>query len=212
MRAAIDPPIDSPAMTRIVSGLAVSLDGYIAGPDDGPEQPLGRGGKRLFDWYFNGDTPSRLYPSFRLAKPSAEFFDEFASRFGAVISGRRTYDISNAWNGSGPLPGAALFVLTHRAPASVPQSDPPYTFVTTGIAEAVNQARTAAGEKDVSIMGSAGVRQALQEGLLDELVLHLVPVLLGGGVRLLDGVDADLRCTRVVDAPGVTHLVYQVIK
>lgn len=199
-------------MTRILSGLAVSLDGYIAGPDDGQKQPLGRGGDRLFEWYFNGDTPSRLYPSFRLAKRSAEFFDEFASRIGAVISGRRTYDISNAWNGNGPLPGAALFVLTHNAPVSVPESDPPYTFVTSGITDAVTQARAAAGEKDVSIMGSAGVRQALQEGLLEEIVLHVVPVLLGGGVRLLDGVEADLRSTRVVEAPGVTHLAFEVVK
>jgi dihydrofolate reductase len=199
-------------MTRIVSGMAVSLDGYIAGPDDGPAQPLGRDGDRLFEWYFNGDTPSRLYPSFRLAKANAEFFDEFADRFGAVVSGRRTYDISNAWNGSGPLPGAALFVLTHSAPASVPESDPPYTFVTSGIEDAVDHARTAASEKDVSLMGSSAVRQALQAGLLDELVLHLVPVLLGGGVRLLDGIEAELTCTRVVDGPGVTHLVYEVLK
>ncbi|MGO8885687.1 MAG: dihydrofolate reductase family protein [Streptosporangiaceae bacterium] len=98
-------------MTRIVSGLAVSLDGYIAGPDDSREQPLGRGGNRLFEWYFNGDTPSRLYPSFRLSQPSAEFFDEYASRFGAIIAGRHTYDVVDAWSGHGPLPGAALFVL-----------------------------------------------------------------------------------------------------
>jgi dihydrofolate reductase len=94
----------------------------------------------------------------------------------------------------------------------VPRGSSTYTFVTTGIADAVAQARAAAGGKDVSIMGSAGVQQALREGLLDELVLDLVPVLLGGGVRLLDGVDANLRCTRVVDAPGVTHLAYEVVR
>jgi dihydrofolate reductase len=199
-------------MTRIVSGLAVSLDGYIAGPDDSREQPLGSGGNRLFERYFDGDTPSRLYPSFRLSPPSAEFFDEFAGRFGAIIAGRHTYDVVDAWQGHGPLPGAALFVLTHSVPGNLPESDPPYTFVTSGIADAVSQARIAAGEKDVGIMGSAGVRQALQEGLLDELIVHLVPVLLGGGVRLLDGVEADLRCTRVVDAPGVTHLAYDVVR
>lgn len=93
-----------------------------------------------------------------------------------------------------------------------PGSDPAYAFVTSGIADAVSQARIAAGEKDVGITGSAGVRQALQEGLLDELIVHLVPVLLGGGVRLPDGVEADLRCTRVVDAPGVTHLAYDVVR
>ena len=199
-------------MTRIISGMSVSLDGYIAGPDDSREHPLGIGGDRLFEWYSDGDTPSRLYPSFRLSKPSAEFFDEFAGRCGAVISGRRTYDIVDGWNGDGPLPGAPLFVLTHNVPGEVPQGSSTYTFVTTGIADAVAQARAAAGGKDVSIMGSAGVQQALREGLLDELVLDLVPVLLGGGVRLLDGVDANLRCTRVVDAPGVTHLAYEVVR
>jgi dihydrofolate reductase len=94
----------------------------------------------------------------------------------------------------------------------VPEGDPPYTFITGGIADAVNRARVAAGQNDVGIMGSAGVRQALQKGLLDEIIVHLVPVLLGGGVRLLDGIDADLRCTRVVDAPGVTHLAYDVVR
>jgi dihydrofolate reductase len=200
------------AMTRIISALTVSLDGFIAGPDDGPGQPLGRGGGRLFDWYSNGDTPSRLYPSFRLFKASADFFDEFAGRCGAVITGRRTYDISNAWNGAGPLPGAPLFVLTHTVPDVVPEGDPPYTFVTGGIADAVAQARAAADGKDVSVMGSAGVQQALREGLLDELILHLVPILLGAGVRLLDDVAGTLRCTRVVDAPGVTHLAYDVVR
>jgi dihydrofolate reductase len=199
-------------MTRIVSGMAVSIDGYIAGPDDGPELPLGKRGDRLFEWYFDGDTPSRLYPSFRLSKASAEFFDGFANRFAAVISGRRTYDIADGWNGSGPLPGAALFVLTHSVPGDVPRGDPPYTFVTSGIRDAIDQARDVAGDKDVSIMGSACVRQALREGLLDEIILHVVPVLLGGGVRLLEGVQADLRCTGVLDAPGVTHLSYEVVK
>jgi dihydrofolate reductase len=119
-------------MTRIITGLATSLDGYIAGRDDSREQALGTGGDRLFEWYFDGDTPSRLYPSFRLSRPSAEFFDEFAGRCGAVITGRHTYDVANAWNGQGPLPGAPLFVLTHRVPDIVPNGEPPHTFVTGG--------------------------------------------------------------------------------
>jgi dihydrofolate reductase len=199
-------------MTRIIAGMTVSLDGYIAGPNDGRDKPLGTGGDRLFAWYSDGDTPSRLYPSFRLSQPSAEFFDEFASRCGAVITGRRTYDIANAWDGHGPLPGAPLFVLTHRIPSDVPDSDPPYTYVTGGIADAVSRARAAAAGKDVSIMGSAGVQQALREGLLDELILHQVPLLLGGGVRLLEHVEGTLRCIRVVDAPGITHLAYEVLR
>jgi dihydrofolate reductase len=89
----------------IISGLSTSLDGYIAGPDDGPELPLGRGGERPFQWFRDGDTPSRYYPSFRMSAVSAAFFDAFAGRVGAVISGRRTYDVSGAWGGTGPLPG-----------------------------------------------------------------------------------------------------------
>jgi dihydrofolate reductase len=208
----IDVKEEGPSMTRIITGLAMSLDGYIAGPDDSREHPLGTGGDRLFEWYFDGDTSSHLYPSFRLSQQSAEFFDELAGRCGAVITGRHTYDLVDAWNGKGPLPGAPLFVLTHRVPDIVPDGEPPYTFVTGGIGDAVDQARVAAGDKDVSVMGSAGVQQALQEGLLDEIIVHLVPVLLGGGVRLLEGIEADLRCTRVVDAPGVTHLSYDVVR
>jgi dihydrofolate reductase len=112
---------------------------------------------------------------------------------------------------NGPLPGVPLFIMTHQSPDNVPDADPPYTFITSGIGAAVAQARSAAGDKDVSLMGSAAVQQALHEGLLDEIVLHQIPVLLGSGVRLLNGATADLRCTRVVDAPGVTHLTYEVV-
>ena len=203
-------------MTRIVTALSVSLDGFIAGPGDGPGQPLGAGGARLFDWYTGGDTPSRYYPSFKLAAPSAAFFDEGVGRVGAVISGRRTYDIAGAWGGRGPLPGVPLFVLTHRVPRQVPRGEPPYTFVTDGIASAVEQARAAAGGKDVALMGTAAVQQCLRAGLLDELTLHLVPVLLGSGARLLDrlgeAAPVELQCVRVVDAPGVTHLQYRVVR
>ena len=195
---------------RVVTGLCVSLDGYMAGPDESPEQPLGTGGSRLFDWYSDGDTPSRLYPAFRLSAASAQVFDALADRIGAVVAGRRTYDLVGGWDGHGPVPGAPLFVLTHAAPDPLPPSDPAYTFVTTGIEDAVQRAREAAGGRDVGLMGSAPVRQALTAGLLDELTVHLVPVLLGGGVRLLDDVQADLRCTAVVDAPGVTHVTYTI--
>ncbi len=196
----------------IVTALSISLDGYIAGPNDGHGNPLGDGGQRLFRWFNDGDTPSRLYPSFRMSAQSAKFFDEGASSGGAVISGRRTYEIANAWGGRGPLPGVPLFVMTHEVPESVPEGDPPYTFVTDGIESAVEQARAVAGEKNVALMGAAPVQQAIRAGLLDQLVLHLVPVLLGGGVRLLDKLGSDLpelELARVVDAPGITHLVYR---
>jgi dihydrofolate reductase len=198
-------------MGRVTTGLAVSLDGYIAGPGDGPQAPLGHGGEQLFEWYFNGDTPSRHYDRFRLSKQSAEFWDAAIDRGGALITGRRTYDIANGWEGNGPAPGIPLVVLTHSVPDDVPSGPIPYTFVTTGIEDAVAAARELADGKDVALMGSAPVQQALAAGLMDQIVLHVVPVLLGGGVRLLDGVSARLRLDQVVDAPGVTHLVYDVL-
>jgi dihydrofolate reductase len=107
---------------------------------------LGAGGDRLFEWFQDGDIPSRYYPSFRMSAVSAHFFDEFAGRNGAVITGRRTYDIANAWGGNGSLPGVPLFVVTHRVPDSVPRGDPPYTFVTEGIERAVAQADSTPGQ------------------------------------------------------------------
>jgi dihydrofolate reductase len=201
-------------MAKVLTGLSTSLDGFIAGPDDSPQQPLGTHDSRLLDWFSNGDTPSRFYEHFRMSAVSARFFDEFASRHGAVIAGRHTYDVSGAWGGSGPLPGVPLFVLTHRVPDDPPSGDPPYTYVTDGIEGAVERAKAAADGKDVSVMGSAGVQQCLQAGLLDEIHIHLIPVLLGSGVRLLDHLGPEpieLDCIQVVEAPGVTHLSYRVL-
>ncbi|MFC1416079.1 dihydrofolate reductase family protein [Streptacidiphilus cavernicola] len=204
-------------MSRIATALSVSLDGYIAGPQDGPGQPLGAGGRALFDWYNAGDTPSRFYPAFRMSRQSAEFFDAGAAEVGAVIAGRRTYDIADGWAGKGPLPGVPLFVLTHRAPEPVPPNEE-YTFVTDGVESAVAQAGAAIGAaadgRDVvGVMGAGTVQACLRAGLLDELTLHLVPIVLGAGVRLLDHLDparVQLDCIGVVDAPGVTHLSYRI--
>jgi dihydrofolate reductase len=203
-------------MTKVTTALSASLDGYIAGVDDSPDRPLGIGGERLFRWFGDGDTPSRYYPSFRMSAVSARFFDEeIAGRDGANITGRRTYEVSGAWDGTGPLPGVPLFVLTHQVPETVPAGDPPYTFVTEGIERAVELARGVAAPKDVSLMGASVVQQCLRAGLLDEMTIHLVPVVLGGGVRLLDGLEPDtveFELARVVDAPGVTHLTYRVAR
>jgi dihydrofolate reductase len=203
-------------MTKVTTALSTSLDGYIAGIDDGPDQPLGVGGERLFKWFEDGDTPSRYYPSVRMSAASARFFDdEVAGRDGANIAGRRTYDIANAWEGKGPLPGVPLFVLTHKVPETVPAGDPPYTFVTDGIERAIELAKEAAGSKDVSLMGASLVQQCLRAGLLEEMTIHLVPVVLGGGVRLLDGLEpgsTEFELVRVVDAPGVMHLTYRVVR
>ena len=108
-------------MTMVATGLSTSVDGFIAGADDSSEQPSGIGGERLFNWLRDGDTPSRYYPSFKMSAVSAKFFDEAVGRVGAVITGRCTYNVSRAWGGSGPMPGAPLFVLTHRVPDNVPE-------------------------------------------------------------------------------------------
>ena len=115
--------------------------------------------------------------------------------------------------GRASFPGLPLFVVTHQVPGQVPAAEPPYTFVTDGIASAVRQALAAGASRDVRVMGASIVQQCLRSGLLDELTIELVPLILGRGVRLLDGLEpatADLEVTRVIDAPGVTHLTYQI--
>jgi dihydrofolate reductase len=200
-------------MAKVAVALTVSLDGYIAGPNDGKEFPLGEGGQALFEWYFNGDTPSRHYDRFKLSKRSAEIFDAGVDACGAVVTGRRTYEISNAWGGDGPVPGRPLFVLTHQVPAEVPETSVPYTFVTDGIESAIEQAKAVAGDRYVSLMGSQAAQQCLQMGLLDEVWLAVVPLLLGAGVRLFDHIGGPVRLEpiSVVDAPGVAHLSYRVL-
>src|SRR5690349_17419895 len=109
-------------MATVSVGIAVSVDGFVAGPGDGLTRPLGEGGEALFEFYTNGDTPSRRMPSLTMSRASAEFFDAHVGRVRAVVTGRRTYDISRGWGGDSPVPGTPLFVLTHRPPA-----DPPAT-------------------------------------------------------------------------------------
>jgi dihydrofolate reductase len=201
-------------MTKVFSALAVSVDGYITGAHPSPEQPLGVGGARLFDWYTSGDTPSRIFEGFQLWPASAAVFDAAAERAGAVIAGRKTYDDSRGWDGGGPHPTAPLFVLSHRPPPGPPVSSDGQVFITTGIADAVSAARQAAAAagKDVGLMGSGMVAAALQAGLLDEVILHQVPVLLGGGTPYFHGLASSVPLTplEVVDAPGVTHLRFAV--
>jgi dihydrofolate reductase len=189
-------------MTLITAPHSMSLDGFIDNP-------------RVHDWLRDGDTRSQLNPAFTMSAASARFFDEGVSRIGAVIAGRRTYDGSDAWGGRGPMPGLPLFVVTHQIPETVPPGEPPYTFVTTGIEAAVDKARAAAAGKDVALMGASIVQQCLHAGLLDELIISVVPLIFGTGVRLLDNLvsgNVGLELTGVVDAPGVTHLTYRVAR
>jgi dihydrofolate reductase len=211
-------------MSKVIVALAMSLDGFVAGPNDGGDRPLGDGGTRLFDWYFDGDTPIRAYqnaaergvpvPPFKLSRTSAEVFEDLVDSGGAAVTGRRTYDIANAWGGNGPAPGVPVFVVTHHVPDHPPCGESSYTFVTDGVESAIEQAKAAAGDRYVSVMGASVPQQCLRAGLLDEIQIHLVPVLLGGGVRLFEHLGTDsiqLDTVRVVEAPGVTHLRYRVL-
>lgn len=165
-------------MSKVISALSVSVDGYITGRDPGPGRGLGDGGT-LFDWYFDGDTPSEVFDGFKLSEPSARVFDALAARDGAVVCGRNTYDDSERFGDDGsPHPTAPLFVLSHR-PA--PQMGERQTLVTTGIEDAVAAAREAAEGKDVALMGGGVLTSALEADLVDEVILHQVPVLLGAG-------------------------------
>jgi dihydrofolate reductase len=164
----------------------------------------------LFDWYLDGTTPSTRFPGFRMSEPSAQVFDHLADRVGAVVMGRNTYDDSEGFGGGGPHPNAHTFVLSHRP---IPQLGERQTLVTTGIADAVTAALAAADGKDVGLMGGGVVSAALEKGLVNEIVLHQVPVLLGAGRPFFQSLPAPiaLRIVDVIPAPGVTHLRYEVL-
>ena len=195
-------------MNKVFSALSVSVDGYITGRDPRPGHGLGDGGM-LFDWYFDGDTASQVMDGFKLSEPSARLFDTLAARVGASLAGRNTYDDSENFGGGSPHPTAPLVVLTHR-PA--PEASERQIIVTTGIEDAIAAAKKIAGDKDVALMGGGVVTAALQAGLVDELVLHQVPVLLGVGRPYIQALPEHVRLRLVdaVPAPGVTHLHYEV--
>jgi dihydrofolate reductase len=200
-------------MGEVLVGLSMSLDGYIAGPNDGPTNPLGDGGARLFDWWTAGG--ERVGPDDRFRPPARsravvrEMFD-----CGAIITGRRTFDIAGGWGGHHPL-GAPFFLLTHHPPEHSVGPGTGGTVVTGGIESALAQARAVAGKRDIAVCAADMAQQYLRAGLLDEIHVDLVPVLLGGDVRLfanLEGRRFDLECTRVVRSDGVTHLRYRVVR
>jgi dihydrofolate reductase len=204
-------------MGKVAVGLTMSLDGFIAGPNDGPEQPLGEGGMRLFDWYSSGDTDYEMPGTgmvFRVSSASADLLREAHGTMGAFVTGRRTFDIANGWGGSPPL-GVPSFVVTHTVPQEWVYEGSPFTFVTDGVESAIEQARAVAGDKTVAVGAASLAQQCLKLGLMDEIQIHLVPVLLGEGVRLFDhlgGEPIELESTRVIETPGVTHLTFRVLK
>ena len=191
--------------------------GSSPGPNDNPEQPLGEGGERLFEWFFDGDIEFTM-PSgtmtLKLSEASAEAVADIFRSTGAIVSGRRMFDVANGWGGRHPI-DVPVFVVTHTVPQKWVKEGSPFTFVTDGLESAVKQAKHAAGDKIVGVGGANVARQCIQLGLLDEIYVQLVPVLLGGGVRLFDRLEGgplELERARVIDAPGVTHLTFRVVK
>ena len=203
-------------MGKVALSISMSLDGFIAGPNDSPANGLGDGGEALFAWYFSGDTPFQFpgnVPPMMVSHASAEMLKETTRMIGAMVAGRRMFDIAGAWGGHPPGEGPC-FILTHNPPSEWVYEGSPFTFVTDGIESAIRQAQAVAGKKTVAISTASTAQQALRAGLLDEIYIDLAPVLLGGGVSLFDrlGMVFSLEPIRAIHTPSVTHLAYRVVK
>jgi dihydrofolate reductase len=213
-------------MRKIRAHISVSLDGYVAGPNQSQEDPLGEGGERLHDWLVvlkAWREPSGLeggdenVSSAVVAEEKANVGAEIMGRgkFGPATRGAWGDNPWRGWWGDDPPFHMPVFVLTHHEREPLVLSDTTFTFVTDGIESALERARDAARDKDVFIGGGADViNQYLAAGLVDELELHVAPILLGGGARLFDGVGPDLKLEglRVIEAPGVAHLKYRIAR
>jgi dihydrofolate reductase len=213
---------------RVHLDISVSLDGFVAGPNQTLEQPLGEGGEGLHEWAFPLKSfRERHGRSGGETTPDNEVIEESLRNTGATVMGRRMFSggegaweddpKADGWWGDDPPFRHPVFVLTHhpREPVTK-QGGTTFTFVTDGIEAALEQAQAAAGGKDVAVGGGASIaQQCLRAGLLDEVQIHLIPILLRDGTRLfedLGGEKIELQGTRVIDSPGVTHLRYRVVK
>jgi dihydrofolate reductase len=194
-------------MATVIASMSMSLDGFIADPSDGTEQ--------VFGWYFNGDTTvptAAAWLTFRTSEASAEVMRDALANVGALISGRRLFDVASGWGGTHPM-GVPVFVVTHKAPDDWPHEG--FTFVTDGVESAVAQAKVVAGDKRVAVASPKIAQQCLDAGLLDEVHVDLVPVLLGAGIPFFENLThspVDLDDPRVTEGTGVTHLAYKVRK
>jgi dihydrofolate reductase len=185
--------------------MSMSLDGYIAGPNDRPDNPGGDGFMRLHAWFVG--------PDGELARPdgpAGELFDEIMDSYGAVLAGRRTVEQVDHWGGDHR--GRPVFVPSHRPPPPSVANYPLVTYVTDGIASAMAQAKAAAGDREVLVHGAYTAQRAVEAGVLDEIQIHQVPVLFGAGRRLFDVLPSrvELDIIRVIDTPQATHIRYRV--
>ena len=203
-------------MGKVTFNITVSLDGFVAGPNDNPDNGLGDGGERLFDWYFSGDTEIPISDGnmiLKVSPQSAEILQTAMSTYGAGVWGRRTFDIARGWGGHPP--GSPCFIVTHNIPQEWVYARSPFTFVTDGVESAIRQAKQAAGDKDVVVCTASILQQCLSTGLMDEIHIDVAPILLGGGVRLFDHLSnapIKLEGIRMIEAPGVTHLGYRIVR
>jgi dihydrofolate reductase len=189
-------------MSKVIFDISMSLDGFITASGQTAEEPLGQDGERLHTWAFEDDPVNR------------EYLQHAVSRNGAIVTGRANYDQAVPfWGADGPTGSARIpvFVVTHSEPTSAPEGGV-YTFVTGGLEEALKHAQAAAGELDVTIMGGAEVgRGFIAAGLVDELSIHLIPVLFGGGTAMFDGlgdVHRELQLVDLLSTPSAIHLRY----
>jgi dihydrofolate reductase len=189
--------------------MSMSIDGFIAGPNEGPDNGLGDGGHRLHEWFLT-DADADHKGVAHLAGVNRKVFDE-AMATGAVVAGRGTFEPAGGWGGD-HHDGVPIFILTRRELDSEPRQWPLVTYVN-DVSTAMTEAKRAAGDKNVLVHGAGTTQLALAAGVLDELEIHLIPVLLGQGRRLFDNLDPEhieLERTRVLEGDGVTHMHYRV--
>jgi dihydrofolate reductase len=190
-------------MARVICDMSISLDGYVTGPNDSRENPFGDGAGMLHDWIFDAATDD-----------DRAILQEMLDGVGAVVMGRKSFDKNEGdggWGDGGPLGDTPCFVVTHHKPATAYPTV--YTFVTDGAASAIEQAKNVAGDKVVGLHGATVMQQALPLGLVDEIRVHVIPVLLGGGTTLFGTLDSSIKLerTQVLVTPAATHLGFRVV-
>ena len=191
-------------MGSVVLHMSISLDGFVAGPGVTAEHAMGKGGERLHEWLFADPLDPR----------DAGVADAMRADVGAVVLGNRTFTVGLPHWGGTPYP-VPCFVLTHTARGPLQGGEHAFTFVTDGVESALRQAQAAAGDGDITLMGAEVAQQFLRVGLLDEIQLNVVPVLLGDGLRLFEGLGAgpvELGRLSVIESPAVTHLRFRVVR
>ncbi|MGH3472490.1 MAG: dihydrofolate reductase family protein [Nocardioidaceae bacterium] len=191
-------------MALVICDMSTSLDGYVTGPNDSRENPFGDGAGMLHDWMSAAATDQ-----------DRAILQEMLNGAGAIVMGRKSFDKNEGdggWGDSGPVGDTPCFVVTHHKPTT--PHPPVYTFVTDGVVSAIEQAKTAAGDKVVGLHGATVMQQAIPLGLVDEIRVHVIPVLLGGGTHLFSTLDSaiSLERTTVQVTPGATHLGFQVVR